>query len=226
MNCQEFWNSLPRQGRNITGEQARHVAECPPCAAAWEPHRALAAGLQSLAEEMRRVEAPARVEAGLTAAFRSHAGFRVRRPARLSWWTPVFAWASTAAAMIALAVFLLRSGPPAQRPGTVAAPQHHTAQPIVQSAAVETPAPAAADAGQDEDSAGLGDGFIRLPNAERIEPNEDVDVVRVEVAGSEMIAMGLPVSEDRASETLLADVALGPDGMARAVRFVNEGGAN
>ena len=39
-----------------------------------------------------------------------------------------------------------------------------------------------------------------------------------------MIAMGIPVSEDRAAETLLADVALGPDGMARAVRLVNDGG--
>jgi hypothetical protein len=102
------------------------------------------------------------------------------------------------------------------KPGTVAAP-HHTAQSSLQLAA-------AADADQDEDSADLGDGFIRLPNAARIEPNEDVNVVRVEVPGSAMIAMGLPVSEDRASETLLADVALGPDGMARAVRLVNDGG--
>jgi hypothetical protein len=124
--------------------------------------------------------------------------------------------------MAALALFLLRTVPSnTAKPGTVAAP-HHTAQPSVQWAAVETPA--AVDADQDEDSAGLGDGFIRLPNATRIEPNEDVNVVRVEVTGSAMIAMGLPVSEDRASETLLADVALGPDGMARAVRFVDDSG--
>jgi anti-sigma factor RsiW len=222
MNCQEFWNALPRQGRNATPEQASHVAECPACAAQWEQHRSLAAGLRYLAEELRRVEAPPRVEAGVTAAFRSGARFQDRRSARLSRWTPVFAWASTAAAMAALAFSVLRTVPStAVKPGTVAAP-HHAAQPVVQWAAAETPA--AADADQDEDSAGLGDGFIRLPNATRIEPNEDVNVVRVEVTGSAMIAMGLPVSEDRASETLLADVALGPDGMARAVRFVNDGG--
>lgn len=221
MNCQEFWNALPRQGRNVTPEQASHVAECPACAVQWESHSSLGAGLRSLAEELRRVEAPPRVEAGLIAAFRSQARSQGRH-AGLSWWTPVFAWASTAAAMIALAFTLLRTVPPnTVKPGTVAAP-HRTAQPIAQWAAVETPA--AADADQDEDSAGLGDGFIRLPNAARIEPNEDVNVVRVEVTGSAMIAMGLPVSEDRASETLLADVALGPDGMARAVRFVNDGG--
>jgi len=222
MNCQEFWNALPRQGRNVTPEQASHVAECPACAAQWAQQRSLTAGLKSLAEELRRVEAPPRVEAGVTAAFRSQARFQVRHAARLSWLTPVFAWASTAAAMAALALFLLRTVPSnTAKPGTVAAP-HHTAQPSVQWAAVETPA--AVDADQDEDSAGLGDGFIRLPNATRIEPNEDVNVVRVEVTGSAMIAMGLPVSEDRASETLLADVALGPDGMARAVRFVDDSG--
>jgi len=221
MNCQEFWNALPRQGRNVTPEQASHVAECKACAAEWECHRSLGAGLRSLAEELRRVEAPPRVEAGVTAAFRSQAPFQVRRSG-LSWWTPVFAWASTAAAMTALAFSLLRTVPSTTvKPGTVAAP-HRTAQPVVQWAAAETPV--AADADQDEDSAGLGDGFIRLPNATRIEPNEDVNVVRVEVTGSAMIAMGLPVSEDRASETLLADVALGPDGMARAVRFVNDSG--
>jgi hypothetical protein len=39
-----------------------------------------------------------------------------------------------------------------------------------------------------------------------------------------MIAMGVSVSEDRAEETVLADVALASDGTARAVRLVSEGG--
>jgi hypothetical protein len=81
-----------------------------------------------------------------------------------------------------------------------------------------------ADADSDDDSSVLGDGFVRLPNAPRIEPNEDFNVVRVEVPGSAMIAMGVPVSEDRAAETVLADVALGSDGTARAVRLIADGG--
>jgi hypothetical protein len=222
MNCQEFWNSVPQRGREITEEQAAHADLCPACAAQWTSNGALAAGLRSVAEDLRHVAAPARVEAGLMAAYRAQAGLRRRKPVRPSLWTPVLAWAAAAAAMILLAGFLVRGGRPAgEKPGTVAAP-HHTTQPGMECAAV--PAAPAADADSDEDSSGLGDGFIRLPNAARIEPNEDVDVVRVEVPGSAIIAMGIPVSEDRASETLLADVALGPDGMARAVRFVNEGG--
>ena len=219
MNCQEFWNTLPRQGREITGEQARHAAECASCAAQWEPHRSLAAGLQSLGEEWRRCEAPARVEAGLSAAFRAHSRVQGRRSAVHSWWTPVLAWASAAAAMIAMAAFLVRGYQPgAPKPQNVAVP-HHTAQAGAEIAALQ-----AADYDADDASSILGEGFVRLPNAPRIEPDEQVNLVRAEVPGSDIIAMGLAVSEDRASEPVLADFAFGSDGMPRAVRLVTAGG--
>ena len=70
----------------------------------------------------------------------------------------------------------------------------------------------------------LGEGFIHLPNAPRIDPNEDFNVVRVEVPGSAMIAMGIAMSEDRAAENVVADVALASDGTARAVRLVSDDG--
>jgi len=219
MNCQEFWNNLPQRGGDITEEQTGHLAECAACAALWAPHRALSAGLQSMGEEWRKVEAPPRVEAGLIAAFRAQSGFQAPRSIRHSWWTPVIAWASAAAATIALAVVLIRGYQPGPAtPGNVAAP-HHTAQSVAQTAAV-----APWDADSDDDSSVLGEGFIRLPNAPRIEPNEDYNVVRVELPGSAMIAMGVSVSEDRAAETVLADVALASDGTARAVRLVSEDG--
>jgi hypothetical protein len=208
---------MPQRGREVTEEQTRHLAECGACAAQWEPHRSLAAGLQSLVEEWRREEAPARVETGLSAAFRAQAAFQGRRPARQSWWTPVLVWASAAAAMIAMAAFLVRGYQPVSRkPDTVAAP-HRMAQTGMEIATAQ----GTADDDADDDSSILGEGFIRLPNAARIQPNEDFNVVRVEVPGSDMIALGLSVSEDRASETVVADLALGSDGMARAVRFVN-----
>jgi hypothetical protein len=217
MNCQEFWNTMPQQGGEITEEQAGHLAECSTCAAQWEPHRALEAGLRSMVEEWRRLEAPARVEAGLTAAFRSQAGFQVRSSVRHSWWTPVFAWASAAAAMVALAAFLAHGyRPSASKPDNVAAPHRIT----LSAPEVAT----VTDPDGDDESSALGDGFIRLPNAPRIGPNEDFNVVKMEVPGSTMIALGLSVSEDRASEMVPVDVALGSDGMALAVRFANDGG--
>jgi len=217
MNCQEFWEHLPQRGHDITEAQAAHLADCVTCAAQWAPHRALAAGLHSIGEEWRQTEAPPRVEAGLLAAFRSQTGYQVQRSLARSWWTPVVAWASAAAATIALAVVLVRGYQPAPaRPGTVAAP-HRTAQPLVQTAAAADP---------DDDTSALGEGFVRLPNAPRIEPNEDYNVVRVEVPGSAMIEAGVSLGEDRAAETVLADVALAADGTPRAVRLVPDGGTN
>jgi hypothetical protein len=144
-------------------------------------------------------------------------GLQGRRAFPRVGWTPVFAWASAAAATVALAAVLIHGYQAAPvKPDTVAAPRR-TAKPLVQVAA-------AADADSDDDSAVLGEGFVRLPNAARIEPNEDFNVVRVEVPGSAMIAMGISMSEDRAAENVVADVALGADGTARAVRLVADGG--
>jgi len=64
--------------------------------------------------------------------------------------------------------------------------------------------------------------FIPLPNTAEIAPNEDVNLVRVEVPRSAMIELGFAVSAERASETVEAEVVLGADGLARAVRFLDE----
>jgi hypothetical protein len=66
----------------------------------------------------------------------------------------------------------------------------------------------------------LGEGFIPLPNAQRLEPGDDFNVVRMELPRSAMTAVGYDVAAERAAELVEADVALGPDGLARAVRFV------
>jgi len=218
MNCHEFWDDLPQKGRDITPAQAAHLAECAACAAEWAPHRALAAGLRSLAEEWRKVEAPPRVEAGLAAAFRAHAGFTAGHSPARSWWTPVFAWAAAMAGTIALATVLMRGYQPAPAgPGRVASPRHTVQSPVEM---------AVLDADSDDDTSALGEGFVRLPNAPRIEPNDDYNVVRVELPGSAMIDAGIALGEDQAAETVLADVALGPDGTPRAVRLVPDGGTN
>jgi len=68
------------------------------------------------------------------------------------------------------------------------------------------------------------DGFILLPNAERVGPNEDVHVVQMELTRSAMLVVGLDVSPDRVSEPVQAEVMLGPDGLARAVKFLDDDG--
>lgn len=46
-------------------------------------------------------------------------------------------------------------------------------------------------------------------------------IVRVRVSRSMLTKMGLPVNAEISDETVLADVAMGDDGLARAIRFVN-----
>ncbi len=207
MNCQEFWNTMPELAHEAEDGHFEHVGECAACAALLNRQRALASGLRMLAADWRSVEAPARVESRLTAAFLGQAGLRVRRPPT-RWWVPVATWAAAAAAVVALAMFLARDRP--------VEPAHRTSSSRVQLAAVEPPA----DLEMLGDSSDTDSDFIPMPSAARIEPNEDLDLVRVEVPRSAMIALGYAVSEDRAAEPVEAEVALGADGLARAVRFL------
>jgi hypothetical protein len=208
MNCQEFWNTMPELSHQAEDGHFEHVRECAACAALLNRQRTLALGLRRLAADWQSVEAPARVESRLTAAFLGQAGLTVLRPAT-RWWVPVATWATAAVAVIALATFLARD--------RHVVPAHRTTSNRVELAAVEPPA----DLEMLGDFSGADNDFIPVPNAARIEPNEDLNLVRVEVPRSAMIALGYAVSEDRASEPVEAEVVLGADGLARAVRFLD-----
>ena len=207
MNCQEFWNTMPELAYEADDGHLEHVRECPACAALLNRQRTLASGLRRLAADWRSVEAPARVESRLTAAFLGQAGLTVSHPTA-RWWVPVATWATAAVAVVALAMFLARD--------RHVVPAHRTTSNRVELAAVEPPA----DLETLGDSSDTDNDFIPMPNAARIEPNEDLNLVRVEVPRSAMIALGYAVSEDRASEPVEAEVVLGADGLARAVRFL------
>jgi len=63
--------------------------------------------------------------------------------------------------------------------------------------------------------------FTALPNAAGSAQDEDVDLVRVELPRSAITALGIPASDEGEAESVEAEVLVGPDGMARAVRFLN-----
>jgi hypothetical protein len=52
------------------------------------------------------------------------------------------------------------------------------------------------------------------------EVGSEAQLVRVELPRSSMASFGLPVNMDRADQRVKADVLLGADGLARAIRFV------
>jgi hypothetical protein len=65
-------------------------------------------------------------------------------------------------------------------------------------------------------------GFITLPFAEETTAEEQTDVVRVSLSGESLLAMGIPVSSDLLDQQVQADVEIGMDGTARAIRLTNQ----
>jgi hypothetical protein len=200
MNCREFWDTMPELAADAAASE--HIRECAQCAAVLERQSELARGLRAVAAETKNLEAPARLEARLMGAFASYNGLT---PRRAPMWPGLLTWASAVAAVVAVALFLVRvNQPPAPHPA-----QHRSS----------TGMELASDSDNSIDSE---DGFIPLPNVARLESNEDVNLVRVELPRSAMIAVGYTVSADRASEPVEAEVMLGADGLAHAVRFLDE----
>jgi hypothetical protein len=62
--------------------------------------------------------------------------------------------------------------------------------------------------------------FFPLMNREALGQLDSGQVVRVELPRSALMSFGLPMNMDRADERIKADVVVGNDGLARAIRFV------
>ncbi len=203
MTCEEFWNRMPELA---SAEEAadHHLTECNACGTRLAAQHRLAGALQALSAELEPVGAPSHVEGKLMEAFRT--AYPPKKVRRAWWQAPALPWAAAgmAAALLALALWFS----PKQR---VQPPVTHRVAPSVVPGRVEL---AALTTEETED------GFIPLPNAPQSDPNDEVNVVRMELPGSAMLAMGLDVSPEEVSGTVEAEVMLGSDGLARAVRFM------
>ena len=213
MTCPEFWISVSPPTANgpmePDGEERAHLRQCPACAAEFARHSRLAEGLGMVAAEFRYIQAPRRVEDRLVAAFRWQSTMPPAR-SRRGWLAPAIWWAAAAVLMVSAGLFLWGGRQPL--------PQHHARPAAVEWA--ESTYPASLEAGENF-SADSGE-FIPVPNADRFaSADEQMDLVRVEVPRAAMIAFGIPISAENANEPIEADVLLGPDGLARAVRLVN-----
>ena len=62
--------------------------------------------------------------------------------------------------------------------------------------------------------------FIPLMNGGQLAPGDAGHLMRVEVPRSALASFGLPVNADRPGGRVKADVLMGEDGIARAIRFV------
>jgi len=156
-------------------------------------------GLQALAADSPR-QAPAHVEARLLGEFRSRSRARLRNR-----------WLVFSGGAIAAGIVMFVSLRPAPAPTEL-----HKA-PVSQSA----PAELAVAPGDDTATGEVAENFYRLPDADILPPLDSAVIVRVQLPLSSLAAMGVPVDEDRASESVQADLLLGQDGLARGVRFID-----
>jgi len=211
MNCEQFWSQAPEITAVPVDSWSAHLRECPACAAAWDRQQNIALGLRRVAAEWARVEAPARVEGRLLQAFRAESGLARPTVRRARPWLGALTWATAAATVLVLAVSLVR----VHDPQSVAPNKRIPANAAILASAQSPDASPA-------DSANLENGFVPLPNVEQLAPNEQADVVRLELPRSAMMALGYEVNPERAAEPVEAEVIYGPDGVARAVRFLDD----
>ncbi len=247
MNCQDFEKLAPALARNrLIDATAReqgvaHTEVCEKCAARVVEERALLAGVRVVVAEMTREEAPARVEAALLAAFREQT---TAAPTVIPIFSRASRWSSWRLAAVAAGILLLISvtaifwwpasslkpqqGKQAVLPTPGAAPTSpKLAEPSVDSDQMAAEQPKNLPkrvrrraSVNSSDEAEMVTQFFPLREGEDLTALESLQFVRVELPGSALSEVGLPVDPETANEPVKADVVLGQDGLARAIRFV------
>jgi hypothetical protein len=224
-----------------------HAEGCERCAALLAEEQALLAGVRAVVAEIAGEEAPARVEAALLAAFRAQTASAASPtvlplPSQPRWWSGWKLAAVTAGILLLIAVTAIFwrsfSSPKPQRderavlptpgssPGSqVTAPK--PVEPLVGRNQIVAGQPEKSRkrarrqvSGDNSDEAEVVTRFFPLREGEDLAALESVRLVRVELPGSALSEVGLPVAPEAANEPVKADVVLGQDGLARAIRFV------
>ncbi|MGH9374808.1 MAG: hypothetical protein ACRD1J_01420 [Terriglobia bacterium] len=210
-------------GSGLTRRLLNHARECRECGKRLSEAQALTGSLRALAAADAQMQAPDRSEAALVDYFR-----RQRRHGAVRLWEGKWLAAAACACLVAvgLAIWVRHGSQPLRE-----------VQPVIITAP-EAP-PAARDLGREEmaaqanRNATLGpagravspaesadySGFIPLPYDEGSTSQGSSQIVHVEVSRSALASMGFPVTEAASGSYVEADILIGEDGMATAIRF-------
>jgi hypothetical protein len=82
------------------------------------------------------------------------------------------------------------------------------------------PQPAAPVVEDADGTTEIATDFIPLIHNDNLTLLEEGQVMRVELPRTALLAFGLPMNPERADERIKADIVIGNDGLARAIRFV------
>ncbi|HKQ75220.1 MAG TPA: hypothetical protein VJ810_16095 [Blastocatellia bacterium] len=227
-----------------------HAEICQRCALRLADERSLSAGLKSLLTSDEGIAAPERVEVALLKAFRAQAPNQVARhmlvQSRIWLQWPL---AAAAAVLIAFGFVVYRAiqnEPPTddkvvkERSPAPQPSVNHEERVVVlkDKGASESPRGSRLSQARRGNRPRLNKPFIRdgitsyaggneytteffsLSYIDDDTPLESGEVIRVQMPRSALITFGLPVNIERVDVPVKADLLLGEDGLARAIRFV------
>jgi len=80
--------------------------------------------------------------------------------------------------------------------------------------------PNTAAANGNEPASEIATVFIPLAGGRSFAPADSLQLMRIELPRSALVSFGLPMNVERADQRIKADVLVGNDGIARAIRFV------
>ena len=219
MNCREFESLSRDMGRNqgisedVCQKALAHVESCMRCRERLDDEKTLSARLHLLAASMERERAPAELETILISTYRQRISSDRPSLSILSQSISPWLWRTgrslmgVAAAILLCAVSLqlLLTLPPSLLPTYTEEPAKG---PVVTPRGVQSPL------------VELTTDFIPLVPCVGLDCFEGGQLVRVAMPRIALIFLGLPMNEQLAQEPVTADVLIGGDGVARAIRFV------
>lgn len=227
MTCREFVDirrDYVRQqwlSESARQQATEHLAGCPACRAQLESERALTSALRELAMQRDGIEAPPAVQSAVMAAYaRRHEKRQAMAWRKAAWAVPfaagllLFVWLSRRAPEVRMANES-RAGAPVEAPLETPA-RIEPAEVASAPAATASRAPRATPVRSPE----YVTEFVPLRFGKPLESGEPVVVVRMQLPASQLRRLGLPVAPDATSGMVKADVLLGGDGLAKAIRFV------
>jgi hypothetical protein len=201
-----------------------HLEICAQCRRRLVNEQMVTRGLTSISSAGMPTPPPA-VKAALLAAFRKQ---QVVVPIRRQ----LVKWVAIAAVAAALVVVVLVSREPG--PAKVVVPVVTAPAPVIAPVlTAENKPPVQAKAHPTsrrrvvkappkavEEPAEVATDFFEIPYVEPLRPEQRADVFRMQMPRASMAAFGLPVTGGRLDSRVTADVLMGEDGVARAIRFI------
>jgi hypothetical protein len=234
---------------SVRREALAHSSECKQCGLRLEDEHAITLRLRNFASGFGSVGAPARLETQLLAAFgeRALVNSQPQPMSRKAYW--IAAIAALFVIVFALSIFRPWQSAPAAGTNAVPVAQAGSstslvAPPLVpdtgqvEQKRLSVPRPRTLAARQNRRATSI---TKQAKTAGPTEPKAEIEVatdflpvtyggmanladggrmVRVQLPRSAMASFGLPVNMDRANEWVKADVLVGVDGLAHAIRFV------